>query len=115
MVKNPMSDMSSLEIEVIAGPTFGLKKVSSDSTAMPSRLCLYIPDDSHVYTLRDLVSALSSKDKHLEELILDRKTGRIKGNTVILINGTNMDLLSGLDTPLKVGDRVAVVPFLAGG
>jgi len=73
------------------------------------------PDDSRVYTLRDLVSALSSKDKHLEELILDRKTGRIRGNTVILLNGTNMDVLSGLDTPLKVGDRVAVVPFLAGG
>ena len=110
-----MFDVSSLEIEVIGGSAFGLEKLPSGSAATLSRLRLCIPDDSRVYMLRDLISALSSKDKHLEELILDRKTGRIKGNTVILINGTNMDLLSGLDTPLKVGDRVAVVPFLAGG
>jgi molybdopterin converting factor small subunit len=110
-----MFDVSSLEIEVIGGSAFGFEKLPSGSAAKLSRLRLCIPDDSRVYMLRDLISALSSKDKHLEELILDRKTGRIKGNTVILMNGTNMDLLSGLDTPLKVGDHVAVVPFLAGG
>lgn len=110
-----MFDISSLEIEVIGGSAFGLEKLPSGSAATLPRLRLCIPDDSHVYTLRDLVSALSSKDRRLEELILDRDTGRVGGNTVILLNGTNMDLLSGLDTPLKVGDRVAVVPLLAGG
>jgi molybdopterin converting factor small subunit len=115
MVKNPMGDMSSLEIEVIAGSTFGLEKLSSESAAMPSRLCLCLPNNSQAYTLRDLISALSSTDKRLEKLILDHKTGRVKGNTVILLNGTNMDLFSGLDTPLKADDRVAVIPFLAGG
>ena len=107
--------MSSLEIEVIGGSAFGLEKLSSEGGAMPSRLRFCIPDDTPVHTLRDLISALSSYDKQLGNLILDHETGRVKGNTVILINGTNMDLLSGLDTPLKVGDHVAVVPFLAGG
>jgi len=115
MVKNPMGDMNSLEIEVIAGSTFGLEKLSSESAAMPSRLCLCLPNNSQAYTLRDLISALSSTDKRLEKLILDHKTRRIKGNTVILLNGTNMDLFSGLDTPLKADDRVTVIPFLAGG
>ncbi len=107
--------MSSLEIEVIGGSAFGLEKLSSGGGAIPSRLRLCIPDDSRVYTLRDLISALSSNDKQLEKLILDRETGRVKGNTVILLNGTNMDLFSGLNTPLKVGDHVAVVPFVDGG
>ncbi len=107
--------MSSLEIEVVAGMALGLEKLSSGGATIPSRLRFCIPDDSGVYALRDLISALSSKDTRLEELILDHKTGRIRGNTVILLNGTNMDLLSGLETPLKVGDRVAVVPFVDGG
>ena len=82
---------------------------------MPSRLRLCIPDDSQVYTLRDLVSELSSNYKQLEELILHRKTGRLKGNTLIILNGTHADLLRGLDTPIEVGDHVVLLPFLAGG
>jgi molybdopterin converting factor small subunit len=51
----------------------------------------------------------------LKKLILDEKTSKIKGNTLIIINGTHMDLLGGLDTPVKVGDNLILVPFLAGG
>ncbi len=110
-----MFDKSSLEIEMIAGAAFGLEGPSSDGSAMPSRLCLCIPDDSQVYTIRNLVSELSSNYQQLEKLILDRKTGRLKGNALIILNGTHMDLLSGLDTPIKVDDRVVLLPFIAGG
>ena len=108
-------DKASLEIEVIAGSAFGIERPCSDGTAISFRLHLCVPDDSQVYTLRNLVSELSSNDKQLEELILERKTGRLKGNSLIILNGTHADLLKGLDSPIKVGDRVVLLPFIAGG
>jgi molybdopterin converting factor small subunit len=108
-------DKSSLEIEMIAGAAFGLEGPSSGGSSMPSPLRLCIPDDSQVYTIRNLVSELSSNYQQLEKLILDRKTGRLKGNALIILNGTHMDLLRGLDTPIKVDDRVVLLPFMVGG
>ena len=108
-------DASSLEIEVIAGSAFGLEIPFSDRNSIPSRLRLCIPDDSRAYTLRNLLSELSSGYEQLEKVIWDRKTRRLLGNTLIILNGTHIDLLAGLDTTIKVGDRVTLLPFIAGG
>ncbi|GAF92592.1 unnamed protein product, partial [marine sediment metagenome] len=58
---------------------------------------------------------LSSGYEQLEKVIWDRKTRRLLGNTLIILNGTHIDLLAGLDTTIKVGDRVTLLPFIAGG
>ncbi len=100
---------------MIAGLAFGIERPCSDGTAMSPGLHLCVPDEPQAYTLRNLVSELSSNDKQLEELILDRKTGRLKGNSLIILNGTHADLLKGLDTPIKAGDRVVLLSFIAGG
>jgi molybdopterin converting factor small subunit len=110
-----MTDTSFLEIKVISGSVFGLKRVSSDETELPSLLSLQLPDNAQIYTIRDLVKELSSAHGLLKKLILDEKSSRVKGNIQIIINGTHMDLLGGLDTPIKVGDNLIVIPFLAGG
>jgi molybdopterin converting factor small subunit len=110
-----MTDTSFLEIKVISGSVFGLKRVSSDEAELPSLLFLQLPDNAQIYTIRDLVKELSSAHGLLKKLILDEKTSKIKGNTLIIINGTHMDLLGGLDTPVKVGDNLILTPFLAGG
>ena len=110
-----MTDRNSLEIEVISGSVFGFKGVSSDEAEIPSFLSLQVPNNAQIYTLRDLLRELSSAHALLGKLILDDKTGRLKGNTLIILNGTHLDLLGGLDTPLKVGDNLELIPFLAGG
>lgn len=110
-----MTDTNSLEIEVISGSVFGFKGVSSDEVEIPSFLSLQIPDNAQIYTLRDLLRELSPAYALLKKLILDNKTGRLKGNTLIILNETHVDLLGGLDTPLKVGDNLVLIPFLAGG
>jgi len=39
----------------------------------------------------------------------------IGGDLAILVNGRNIDLLKGLDTPLEDGDEVVLMPPAAGG
>jgi len=107
--------MNFIEIEVVKGQAFALKELSSDETTKPASLRLSTPDDSRIYSLRDLLSVLSLEYMQLEKEILDRQTGFIKGDTVIIVNGTNMDLLHSLDTSIKVGDVVTLVRFASGG
>jgi len=108
-------ERASFEIEVIAGSNLGFERASIRENTIPSLLRFCIPDDSQVYTLRSILSEIHIIDKQLEELILDRKTGRLRGNTVIILNGTHVDLHRGLETSIKVGDRLTVVPLIDGG
>jgi molybdopterin converting factor small subunit len=107
--------MNFVEIKTVKGQAFALEELSSDSVSIPACLHLSIPDDSRIYSLRDLLSVIASKYTQLKTEILDRQTGLIKGDTVIIINGTNMDLLHGLDTSIKVGDNVTLIRFASGG
>jgi molybdopterin converting factor small subunit len=110
-----MTDTNSLEIEVISGSVFGFKRVSSNESEIPSFLSMQVPDNAQIYTIRDLLTELSSAHPLLKKLILDSKTGELKGNTLITLNGTHVDLIDGVDTPIKVGDNLVLIPFLAGG
>jgi molybdopterin converting factor small subunit len=107
--------MNFVEIEVVKGQAFALKELSSDDASKPASLRLSTPDDSRIYSLRDLLSVLSLEYMQIEKEILDRQTGLLKGDTVIIVNGTNMDLLHGLDTSIKVGDIVTLIRFASGG
>lgn len=107
--------MNFVEIEVVKGEAFALKELSSNEASKPANLRLSTPDDSRTYSLRDLLSVLSLKYMQIEKEILDRQTGSIKGDTVIIVNGTNIDLFHGLDTSIKVGDIVTLIRFASGG
>jgi len=106
---------NTFEIKIIAGSSFGLITGSSEEKSIPSHLRFNVPDNSNVYTIRELLSDLSTHYEQILELVLDKKSGRIKGNISFILNGTHIDLLSGLDTPIRSGDRLFIVPFLAGG
>lgn len=43
------------------------------------------------------------------------KKKELSGNVLILVNGRAIEHLSGLDTPLKGSDEVAIFPKMAGG
>lgn len=104
-----------IEIEVVAGSTIAFQRFFSQTKNAPLPLRFSIPEDTQVYTLRTLISEISTLGKTLEDQILDRETGRLKGNTMIALNGTLVDLLGGLDAPLKPGDQIILVPFVDGG
>jgi molybdopterin converting factor small subunit len=110
-----LTDKGWIDIEVIAGDGFRLEKVSATQQHIPNELHLHVPDVSRVYTVRDLVSELSANYGKLGNIIQNGKTGRLKGNALIILNGTHIDLLNGLDTPIHVGDRIELIPIIAGG
>ncbi len=110
-----MKDSSIIEIEIVAGSNFGLLKGPSEEKSIPSHLQFTIPDNSNVYTLRELLLNLSTHYEEIFELVLDKKSGRIKGNVSFILNETHIDLLSGLDTQLRPGDRLFIFPYLTGG
>jgi len=110
-----MKDSSLIEIKIVAGSNLGLLKDSAEEKRIPSHLQLSVPDNSNVYTLRELLLNLSTHYEQIFELVLDRKSGRIKGNVALILNETHIDLLSGLDTQIRPGDQLFIVPYLTGG
>ncbi len=106
-------DKSFLTIIFIRGNLFGISVDSRDAdAAFPIKFC--IPNDD-VYSLQSVIKELTAFNEHLKELILDKETGTLKGSTMLVLNGTHTDLLAGMDTLIKRGDRLLLIPYLAGG
>jgi molybdopterin converting factor small subunit len=70
-------------------------------------------DLSKAPNVRGLFEALCSSPAHRRELFDD--DGHIRSNLLILKNGRNIALLSGLDTELNDGDTVAILLPVYGG
>jgi len=76
------------------------------------QLVLELPEGSTVGSLLDeLVRQLG---KGLEEAILDER-GKPAKFVKIMVNGRDIDFLSGLDTVLRDGDEVSLFPPVGGG
>ncbi len=63
-------------------------------------------------TVGDLLSALSAAHPEVGRRVV---AGTREGYVNILVNGTNVQLLAGLKTPLADGMSVAFVPPVGGG
>ncbi len=46
---------------------------------------------------------------------LRREDGTLRHSLNLYVNGENIRFLQGLDTPLRDGDEVSIVPAIAGG
>jgi MoaD family protein len=73
---------------------------------------IQIPGDSSVYTALKLLIAKygDSFSKVLFDPVIDRPT-----NTLIIVNGVEIDNLNGLCTPLKEGDELTLLSVTHGG
>lgn len=49
-----------------------------------------------------------------QERVLD-ETGEVRRFVNLFVNGEDIRFLDGLDTPLKSGDELSIVPAMAGG
>jgi molybdopterin synthase sulfur carrier subunit len=65
-------------------------------------------------TLAGCIDWLESSYPGLKERICD-ETGEIRRFVNIYINGEDVRFLDGIDTALKTGDEVSIVPAVAGG
>jgi sulfur-carrier protein len=66
-------------------------------------------------TLRDLIDKLGKNMPELQKIFGGQKFGNSNSNSLVLVNGTEISVLSGLDTNLKDGDEVVFIPVVHGG
>jgi molybdopterin synthase sulfur carrier subunit len=64
-------------------------------------------------TLRGVIDALETKHPGVRDRLLDAKGVRRHVN--IYVGDEDVRFLEGLDTKLKAGDEVSIVPAIAGG
>ena len=67
-------------------------------------------------TVGKILATLSSKyGKGFVEYVYDAKTHKVKGFLQFLINGTSASTMKDLQTELKDGDVLAILPPVGGG
>ena len=64
-------------------------------------------------TLRDVIASLEGKYPGIKDRLLDDKGVRRFVN--IYVGDEDVRFLDGLDTKLKAGDEISIVPAIAGG
>ena len=73
------------------------------------------PDDEKV-TVDTVLKALAKRyGRAFVDYVYDGKTGQAKGFLQFLVNGASTSTLDGLDTALKDGDVLAILPPVGGG
>ena len=65
-------------------------------------------------TVAAIVADLDKKHPGIRERICD-DTGAVRRFVNIFVNGEDIRFLSNLDTAVKAGDEVSIVPAIAGG
>lgn len=75
-------------------------------------LCLDFEDKNSV---GDLMTALIKKLPEIESSLIDQYAENSSPNALILVNGREIGVLAGVNTILKDGDEVVLVPVVHGG
>ena len=65
-------------------------------------------------TIASAIEDLEDKFPGIKERLCDEQ-GRVRRFVNIYVNGDDIRFLSSLDTPVKDGDEVSIVPAIAGG
>lgn len=65
-------------------------------------------------TLREAVETLASQNNEFKTRLLD-DNGELRRFVNVYVNEEDVRFLQKLDTPLKDGDEVSIVPAIAGG
>ena len=72
--------------------------------------------DSEKVTVDKILRTLSSQyGKGFVDYVYDAKTHEVKGFLQFLINGKSASTIKGLQTELKDGDVLAIIPPVGGG
>ncbi len=64
--------------------------------------------------VRDAFGHLQAQYPSLGERVFDEK-GEVRSHLIVFLNNEDIRFLCGLDTPLRDGDTVVLLPALAGG
>ena len=65
--------------------------------------------------IRELMNEIIKELPELKRSLIDQQFGDPRPNTLVLVNGREISVLDGLETKLKDGDEVVLIPFVHGG
>jgi molybdopterin synthase sulfur carrier subunit len=65
--------------------------------------------------VRELMNEIIKELPELKRSLLDHQLESSRLNTLVLVNGREISALDGLETKLKDGDEVVLIPFVHGG
>jgi molybdopterin synthase sulfur carrier subunit len=66
-------------------------------------------------TVKELINKIIKEFPGIKQSLLDAQLGDPTVSTLILVNNKEISVLNGLETSLKDGDKVVLVPFVHGG
>ncbi|MBS7640121.1 MAG: MoaD/ThiS family protein [Candidatus Bathyarchaeia archaeon] len=65
--------------------------------------------------LKDIVDEVLREAASLRDILLDPELKDPRPNTIILLNGREINLLGGLDAIVRDGDEIVFIPVIHGG
>ncbi len=66
-------------------------------------------------TIGDLMRKLGSENQAFGDVMFDTETDKLSGYVMIALNDRVIEALKGLDTNIKDGDIIKLLPVIAGG
>ena len=63
----------------------------------------------------ELVNEIITEVPELKRSLIDQHFEDLRLNALMLVNGREISVLDGLETKLKDGDEIVLVPFVHGG
>ncbi len=66
-------------------------------------------------SVRSIVEKVNGSNPGLRGMLADSQDQDLTSNTLILVNGREINVLSGLETKLKNKDEVVLIPVAHGG
>jgi molybdopterin synthase sulfur carrier subunit len=77
-----------------------------------SEIALNIKDN---ISITEMLKEIARELPALKQSLNDQKPEELKSNALILVNGTEISVLYGLETKLKDGDELVLIPVVHGG
>jgi MoaD family protein len=68
-----------------------------------------------VISIKELVSKITQEFPDLKHTFSDQELNDSRSNSLVLVNGREISVLSGYETKLKDGDKIVFVPVVHGG
>jgi molybdopterin converting factor small subunit len=66
-------------------------------------------------TIRDLLEEITADKPEVRGILFETGTGKLAGYIALVLNGRFVELAGGLDTELKPGDTLRLMPAFSGG
>jgi molybdopterin synthase sulfur carrier subunit len=66
-------------------------------------------------SLREAINKIAEMFPEIKRALIDPELGDARPNTLIIVNGREISVLNGLETVLKDGDEIVLIPVSHGG